>query len=88
MLIQKTSRDAYDSVNRGDWSMKDKVYNLIRDFEVLSCEEAEIILNGKHQSISATIRHLVLKGLVEDSGGTTENTSGRQAILWKIVGDE
>jgi len=88
MLIQKTSRDAYDSVNRGDWSMKDKVYNLIRDFEVLSCEEAEIILNGKHQSISATIRHLVLKGLVEDSGGTTENTSDRQAILWKIVGDE
>jgi len=88
MLIQKTSRDAYDSVNRGDWSMKDKVYDLIRDFEVLSCEEAEIILNGKHQSISATIRHLVLKGLVEDSGGTTENTSGRQAILWKIVGDE
>ena len=88
MLIQKTSRDAYDSVNRGDWSMKVKVYDLIRDFEVLSCEEAEIILNGKHQSISATIRHLVLKGLVEDSGGTTENTSGRQAILWKIVGDE
>ena len=88
MLIQKTSRDAYDSVNRGDWSMKDKVYNLIRDFEVLSCEEAEIILNGKHQSISATIRHLVLSGLVEDSLLTTKNTSGRRAILWQLVDDE
>ena len=88
MLIQQTSREAYESVNRGNNSMKDKVYNLIKESELLSCEEAEVALEGKHQSISATIRHLVLSGLVEDSLLTTKNTSGRRAILWQLVDDE
>jgi hypothetical protein len=67
--------------------MKDRVYDLIREYELISCEEAEIYLEGKHQSISATIRHLVLEGLVENSLLTTKNTSGRRAILWQTVSE-
>ena len=36
MLIQQTSREAYESVNRGNNSMKDKVYDLIKEYELLS----------------------------------------------------
>jgi hypothetical protein len=85
MLMQQTSIDAYKSINRGNNSMKDRVYDLIKEYELISCEEAEIYLEGKHQSISSTIRHLVLDGLVENSLLTTKNTSGRMAILWKTV---
>jgi|TARA_R110002050_G_scaffold10014_3_gene34843 predicted transcriptional regulator len=85
MLIQETSREAYESVNRGKNSMRDRVYDLIKLSGVIHCEAVEITLDGKHQSISAAIRHLVKDGLVEDSGLKTKTTSGRNAILWKVV---
>ncbi len=85
MLIQQTSIDAYESVNRGNNSMKDKVYDLITMTGVIHCEGVEIILDERHQSISASIRHLVKEGLVEDSGLKTKTSSGRKAILWQIV---
>jgi predicted transcriptional regulator len=85
MLMQQTSIDAYESVNRGNNSMKDKVYDLITMAGVIHCEGVETILDGRHQSISAYIRHLVKEGLVEDSGFKTKTSSGRKAILWRIV---
>ena len=85
MLIQETSREAWESVNRGNNSMKDRVYDLIKLSGLKICEDVEMILNGRHQSISASIRHLVKDGLVEDSGFKGKTTSGRNAILWQIV---
>lgn len=85
MLIQQTSREAYESVNRGNNSMKDRVYDLIKLAGTIHCEAIEITLDGKHQSISASIRSLVKDGLVEDSGFKTKTSSGRNAILWRAV---
>lgn len=65
--------------------MKDRVYDLIKLAGTIHCEAIEITLDGKHQSISASIRSLVKDGLVEDSGFKTKTSSGRNAILWKAV---
>ncbi len=66
MLIQQTSRDAYESVNRGKIPIKGQVFNkfLIQNCSVeeedlfisgnrvnWTCDEIEYKLGGKHQTM-------------------------------------
>ena len=44
--------------------------------------ELEIVLHGKHQTISASRRSLVLDGWVVDSGKTRKNQQGNDCIVW------
>ena len=100
MLIQQTSRDAYESVNRGNIPIKGQVFNkfLIQNCNVeeedlfisghrvnWTCDEIEYKLGGKHQTISSAIRSLVKEGLLEDSGFKRKTRSGRSAICWQVV---
>jgi hypothetical protein len=45
-------------------------------------EELEIRTGGKHQSISASRRSLVLDGYLFDSGKTRKNRVGNECIIW------
>jgi hypothetical protein len=53
--------------------------------EGATCEEIEILLNMKHQTVSARIRELVLMNKLYDSGATRYNASGRKAIVYMLV---
>jgi hypothetical protein len=47
-----------------------------------TCDEVEQSLGGRHQSISARIRELVLLGWVEDSGRERPTRSRRHAVVY------
>ncbi len=91
MLIQQTSRDAYESVNRGKIPIRqqilDKFYLIENDKDIYywTCDELEYMLGGKHQTVSASIRSLVKEGVLQDSGFKRQTRSGRRAICWELV---
>ena len=88
MLIQQTSREAYESVNRGHNSLHDRLLELLLE-DNYTCDELEILLDAKHQSMSAQIRKGVLDGDIEDSGEKRPTRSNRQAIVWTLrIGEE
>jgi hypothetical protein len=78
MLIQQTSREAFSRVGT---SLRNRVC-LLMDFRAHTCDEAELLLGAKHQSVSATIRCLVKEGQLEDTGERRLTRSGRNAIVW------
>jgi predicted transcriptional regulator len=93
MLIQQTSRDAYESVNRGNIPIRQQILD---KFHVKSstgcyysvhrtCDELEYKLGAKHQTVSAAIRSLVKEGVLQDSGFKRKTRSGRSAICWELV---
>ena len=87
MNIRETSLRAYESVNYGEYPLKDRVLLSIWASEGLICEEVEGELGARHQSASACINNLVKKGLVEDSGERRPTSSGRDAMVWVITLD-
>ena len=88
MYVQQTSREAYESVGRGCNSLHDRLLESLVD-ENYTCDELEVLLDAKHQSISARIRQGVLDGDIEDSGERRPTRSNRQAIVGALkVGDD
>jgi len=87
MLIQQTSSEAYESVGRGCNSLHDRLLESLVD-ENYTCDELEILLEAKHQSVSAQIRKGVLDGDIEDTGDTRPTRSNRQAIVWALKVEE
>ena len=93
MLIQQTSRDAYESVNRGNIPIRQQIIDkfLLKNatgchYSVhWTCDELEYELGGKHQTISAAIRSLVKADILQDSGHKRRTRSGRGAICWELV---
>lgn len=93
MLIQQTSRDAYESVNRGNIPIRQQILDkfLLRNSKGYyysahwTCDELEYELGGKHQTISASIRSLVKADILQDSGFKKRTRSGRSAICWELV---
>jgi hypothetical protein len=81
MLIQQTSVDAYRSIGP---SLLNRVRALMGG-QSLTCDEVEILLCAKHQSVSATIRALVKEGVLADTGERRPTRSGRKAIVWGVV---
>ena len=94
MLIQDSSKAAFESVKRGHNSQIVQVLNYIRGSEGYgaTCDEVESWMDGLHQSISARIRLLVKRNLVtkreyiNDAGDLVvckrPTRSNRQAIVW------
>jgi len=82
MKIQGTSREAYDSVNRADDTLYSRVLTNLKD-NPSTCDEVEVDLQGRHQSISSRIRKGVQDGHIEDSGVKRHTRTGRNAIVWK-----
>ena len=85
MLIQDTSRDAYESVNRGKTTMVKLVVWLIDQYGGLTCDELEKITDGKHQTVSPAVRVNVKAGILENSGKRRKTRSNRSAIVWKLT---
>ena len=83
MQIQQTSREAYESVGRGCNSLHDRLLESLVD-ENYTCDELEVLLDAKHQSMSAQIRKGVLDGDIEDTGDKRPTRSNRQAIVWAL----
>jgi len=93
MLIQQTSRDAYESVNRGKIPIRQQIIDkfLLKNatgcyYSVhWTCDQLECMLDSKHQTVSASIRSLVKDGVLQDSGFKRKTRSGRGAICWELV---
>ena len=47
-----------------------------------TCDEIEEALDLKHQTASARVRELALRGDLEDSGKRRDTRSGRKAVVW------
>lgn len=50
--------------------------------EGITCDEVEERMAGRHQSISARVRELVLMGKIRDSGYRRTTRSGRAARIY------
>lgn len=81
---QRTSRNAANAVLPNSGTIRRLVYDQIKiqnDYGMTD-HELEIALRGKHQTISASRRSLVVDGHVVDSGRTRKNPQGNDCIVW------
>ena len=81
---QRTSRNAAKSVLPNSGTIRRLVYDQIKaqnDYGMTD-NELEMVLRGKHQTISASRRSLVLDGHIVDSGKTRKNPQGFDCIVW------
>ena len=79
-MIQQTSKDAYESVNRADDTLYDRVLNCIYDNGSMTCDEVEVEIGGRHQSVSSRIRKGVQDGYLVNSGAKRKTRTGRKII--------
>ena len=81
---QRTSRNAAKAVLPNSGTIRRMVYDQIKiqnDYGMTD-HELEMVLRGKHQTISASRRSLVVDGHVVDSGRTRKNPQGNDCIVW------
>ena len=83
-----TSRAAAESMERGAGQLREYVLDEIRRTGSTgsTCDELEERLALTHQTCSARVRELVLRGDVLDSGKTRKTRSGRAATVWVAPG--
>lgn len=81
---RQTSRLAAENFLPRSGTMRRKLHDIIFNagFDGLTDEELERLVGGKHQTISACRRSLVIDGYVEDSGRTRKNSGGEKCIVW------
>jgi len=48
-----------------------------------TCDQLEVRTGLPHQTVSARLRGLVLRGRIVEAGYTLPTRSGRQAIVWR-----
>ncbi len=79
MEHQETSREAFLSL---DTKIIDgRVLGEIMP-DGATCDEVEVSLGGRHQTISSAVNRIMKSGLVKDSGIRRKTRSGRKAIVW------
>jgi hypothetical protein len=85
-MIQDTSREAAASIAATLGFLEDVVYGAIKRAGArgVTCDEVEVREALAHQTASARIRGLYLKGLVVESGKKRKTRSGRNAIVWTV----
>ena len=82
--VQETSREAYESVNRANDTLYSRVLGSLKGHPS-TCDEIEVSLEGRHQSVSSRIRKGVQDGLIQDSGEKRQTRTGRKAIVWELA---
>lgn len=84
MNKRQTSREAAASILPKLGFLEDVVWAAIKRSGArgLTCDELELRESLSHQTASARIRGLFLKGLVQESGKQRRTRSGRNAIVW------
>jgi hypothetical protein len=81
---QRTSSKAAEKVLSKTGTIRRMVYDQIKsnnDYGMTD-HELEMVLRGKHQTISASRRSLVVDGWIIDSGQTRKNPQGNDCIVW------
>ena len=78
----RTSRSAAEKILPRTGTLRRRVYDIILSAGLITDEELEKQIGGKHQSISACRRSLVIDGYIVDSGQTRKNSVGNECILW------
>lgn len=81
---QRTSRQAAERLEPNSGTIRYQVYSAIKDNNGMTDYELETLLRGKHQTVSASRRSLVLDGFITDSGVTRKNAQGNDCIVWQI----
>ena len=81
-----TSGEAGDSILPSINTLQGKALALVRSSGCLgmTCDELEVEMGGRHQTISARVRELSLAGLIADEGGRRKTRSGRKARVYVI----
>jgi hypothetical protein len=82
-----TSRDAAVGIASHAEALREAVYGFIKAQGGAICEEVEVGLDMIHQTASARIRELVLKGRLIDSGKRRRTSKNRQAAIWVLPGE-
>lgn len=79
-----TSEAAADSVKHDAKHLRAACYvHVLASGDVgVTCDEVEVIMNGRHQTISPRIRELVSEGRIIDSGRRRKTRSGRNATIY------
>lgn len=77
-----TSKAAAKSMVKSAANIRESVFDLIESADLgVTCDEAEVTLNLKHQTCSARIRELALAGRIHQNG-TRPTRSGCAAAVW------
>jgi hypothetical protein len=79
-----TSRKAAEKVLPKTGTMRKAIFDAIANHGGLADFEIEALLKGKHQSISAGRRGLVIDNFIIDSGRTRKNESGNECTVWVV----
>jgi hypothetical protein len=79
-----TSKAAAASVRPTVKTYEGLVLDLITNSGPMTCDEVERWFGLSHQSTSARIRGLVLKGFLVDYGERRKTRSGRSATVWGV----
>lgn len=81
-----TSLDAALSMREPAARWRERICRLVAragDYGV-TCDEAEVITTGSHQTVSARFRELVLADRIMDSGRRRKTRSGRNANVYVL----
>lgn len=82
-----TSKAAAESMKKSAHTLRAQVLDLIRKAGVagMTCDEAEAILNLKHQTCSARFAELKKSRLIIHDGTKRPTRSGRAAKAWRVL---
>lgn len=78
-----TSQEAAESLNDAN-KLRNRVLQFIKEHKNATCWEVEQGLDLRHQTASARIRELYLKGYIMDSGERRLTDSKRKATVWRV----
>ena len=81
-----TSAAAAESIAPTAGAIRERVLDMVRGCGVFgaTCDEVEKLLDLRHQTASARLRELVLRGQIVDSKRQRETRSGRQAVVYVL----
>jgi len=82
---KRTSRQAAEKMLPRSGTMRREIFELVQRANGLTDHELEELLNGKHQTVSASRRGLVIDGFLVDSGRTRKNDVGNDCIIWEVA---
>lgn len=81
-----TSESAAESMAEHAPTLRLLVFKCIADqVHGATCDEVEVALRLRHQTVSARIRELARDLKIMDTGYRRQTRSGRHAVVWKAV---
>jgi predicted ArsR family transcriptional regulator len=81
---QDTSREAWAAFLPHSGTIDALIVGSLRDGPK-TCFDIEDDIDQPHQTVSGNLRHLVERGLVEDSGARGVSPRGRTVIVWRLT---